>query len=423
MPTTSSDRDVEDVWRRCAPDVLAAVARHHGDFGRAEDAVQEALAAASRTWRADGVPDDPKAWLITVASRRYVDAWRSDSARERRELMSAARSPSDAFLAPSAESASAVPQRDDTLTLLVLCCHPVLPRASQVALTLRAVAGLTTAQVARAYLVPEATMAQRISRAKARLRDAGARFVPPSAEELPGRVDAVAQVLYLVFTEGHTTTSGTGLVDVSLADEAIRLARELHRLLPGDGEVAGLLALMLLTHARRAARTTADGSLVPLADQDRRLWDRPLIAEGTALVEAALPVGPVGPYQLQAAVAAVHDEAATAGDTDWVQIDVLYGMLDQVAPSPVVTMNHAVAVAEVAGPRAGLEMVEPLRADRALRRHHRLHAVRAHLLERLGETEEARAEYEVAAELTTSVVEQRYLNGRATALRTPSTDG
>jgi RNA polymerase sigma factor (sigma-70 family) len=377
--------------------------------------VQEALVAASRSWPSDGVPDDPRAWLITVASRRYVDAWRSDSARERRELQDAARTPPGALLAPGADAETAS-EHDDTLTLLVLCCHPALPRASQVALTLRAVAGLTTAQVARAYLVPEATMAQRISRAKARLREAGARFVPPHPEELPARVAAVAEVLYLVFTEGHTTTTGEGLVDVSLADEAIRLVRELHRLLPSDGEVTGLLALVLLTHARRGARTTATGDLIPLATQDRGRWDRDLIGEGTALVEAVLPVGPVGPYQLQAAVAAVHDEAPSAAETDWAEIDVLYEMLEQVAPSPVVTMNHAVAVAEVAGPRAALAMVEPLRADRALRRHHRLHAVRAHLLERLGETEEARAEYEIAAELTTSVVEQRYLNARVTAL-------
>ncbi len=411
----SSGERLEDVWRGCAPDVLAAVARHHGDFGRAEDAVQEALAAASRSWPADGMPDDPKAWLITVASRRYVDAWRSDTARERRELTEAARTPSDGLVAPSADAGTAA-EHDDTLTLLVLCCHPVLPRASQVALTLRAVAGLTTAQIARAYLVPEATMAQRISRAKARLREAGARFVPPPADELPARVDAVAQVLYLVFTEGHTTTTGEGLVDVSLADESIRLARELHRLLPRDGEVTGLLALMLLTHARRAARTTPDGDLVPLAAQDRSRWDRDLVAEGMALVEAVLPAGQVGPYQLQAAIAAVHDEATKADETDWAQIDVLYEMLERVAPSPVVTMNHAVAVAEVAGPRAGLAMVEPLRADRALRRHHRLHAVRAHLLERLGENEEARAEYDIAAELTTSTTEQRYLNARAAAL-------
>jgi predicted RNA polymerase sigma factor len=382
--------------------------------------VQEALAAAARAWPTDGVPDDPRAWLVTVASRRYVDAWRSDSARERRELLSAARTPPDALVTPGADAVRA-PEHDDTLTLLVLCCHPALPRASQVALTLRAVAGLTTAQVARAYLVPEATMAQRISRAKARLREAGARFVPPSADELPGRVAAVSEVLYLVFTEGHTTTTGSGLVDVSLADEAIRLARELHRLLPSDDEVTGLLALMLLTHARRAARSTPDGDLVPLAAQDRTRWDAALVREGTALVEAVLPAGRVGPYQLQAAIAAVHDEAATAADTDWAQIDVLYGMLERLAPSPVVTMNHAVAVAEVGGPRAGLDLVEPLRSDRALRRHHRLHAVRAHLLERLGETEEACAEYAIAAELTTSVVEQRYLNARAAALREAST--
>jgi predicted RNA polymerase sigma factor len=282
-----------------------------------------------------------------------------------------------------------------------------------VALTLRAVAGLTTAQIARAWLVPEATMAQRISRAKARLRQVGARFTPPAAGELPDRVAAVAQVLYLIFTEGHTATTGTALTDPSLVDEAIRLTRQLHRHLPAASEISGLLALMLLTDARRAARTRADGSLVPLADQDRSRWDRASIAEGVQLLEAALPAGPVGPYQLQAAIAAVHAEAPSAATTDWAQIATLYRMLEAVAPGPMVALNHAVAVAMVDGPAAGLAMLEPLRQDRRLRRHHRLHAVHAHLLELDGRAEEARAAYATAARLATSIPEQRYLNARA----------
>ena len=281
------------------------------------------------------------------------------------------------------------------------------------ALTLRSVSGLSTDRIARAFLVPESTMAQRLSRARARLREVGAPFAVPPPAELPDRVVAVAQVLYLVFTEGHTATSGTGLTDVSLADEAIRLTRRLHALLPGESEVAGLLALMLLTHARRAARTAPDGALVPLAEQDRALWDRALVAEGVALVEAALPSGPVGPYQLQAAIAAVHAEAATAADTDWAQVVLLYDMLGDLAPSPVVSLNRAVAVAETEGAEAALALVEPLLDEPALRRQHRVHAVHAHLLERLDRFDEARAAYAVAARLATSVPEQRYLQARA----------
>ncbi|HEY6749091.1 MAG TPA: DUF6596 domain-containing protein [Mycobacteriales bacterium] len=392
---------LEDVWRECAPHVLVALVHRYGDFDAAEDAVQEALLAAARQWPAEGTPDNPRGWLIRVASRRLVDQWRSDQARAVREEL-VAREP----------AVPAGPEGDDSLGLLLLCCHPALARPSQVALTLRAVGGLSTAQIARAFLVPEATMAQRISRAKARLRQVGARFTVPAAAELPDRVAAVAQVLYLVFTEGHTATTGTGLTDTSLAAEAIRLTRTLHRLLPRAGEVSGLLALMLLTDARRAARTRPDGSLVPLAEQDRSRWDRARITEGIALVEATLPAGPVGPYQLQAAIAAVHAEAATAADTDWAQIELLYRMLADRAPGPVVTLNHAVAVAEVRGPAAGLEMLEPLLADPALRRHHRLHAVHAHLLERAGQPDRARAAFATAARLATSIPEQRYLNSR-----------
>nr|WP_202897262.1 DUF6596 domain-containing protein [Actinopolymorpha pittospori] len=408
---------MEDAWRQYAPRVLGALVRRYGDFDTAEDAAQEALLAAARRWPEDGMPNDPGGWLITVASRRLVDQWRADQARADREDLVARHTPPDAFLAPAADDALGT-ERDDSLALLLLCCHPALPRPSQVALTLRAVAGLGTAQIARAFLVPEATMAQRISRAKARLRQVGARFTLPAAEQLPDRVAAVAQVLYLIFTEGHTATTGADLTDTSLADEAIRLTRRLHHHLPAAGEVSGLLALMLLTDARRAARTRPDGSLVPLAEQDRALWDQALIAEGVRLVEQTLPTGLVGPYQLQAAIAAVHDEVESAADTDWPQIEILYGMLHDLAPGPVVTLNHAVAVAEVDGPAAALAMLEPLLGDRRLRRNHRLYAVHAHLLERDGRIEEARAAYATAARLATSIPEQRYLNAKAVGDRT-----
>ncbi|MGB9378710.1 MAG: sigma-70 family RNA polymerase sigma factor [Mycobacteriales bacterium] len=402
---------MEDVWRDCAPHVLAAVMRRFGDFEAAEDAVQEALLAAARQWPVEGMPDNPKGWLIRVASRRLVDEWRSEHARAGREELVAHRSAATPH-APSADTPREG-ERDESLALLLLCCHPALTRPSQVALTLRAVGGMTTAQIARGFLVPEATMAQRISRAKTQLKTAGARFTIPAAEQLPDRVAAVAHVLYLIFTEGHTSTSGSRLTDPELVREAIRLTRQLHRHLPTVGEVTGLLALMLLTEARRAARTAADGSLIPLAEQDRSAWDRPLIDEGIGLVEAALPEGPVGPYQLQAAIAAVHAEAPSAADTDWRQIEALYRMLAEQTPGPAVTLNHAVAVAAVDGPAAALAMLEPLLDDRQLRRHHRIHAVHAHLLEMAGQVEGARKAYACAASLATSIPEQRYLNSKA----------
>jgi RNA polymerase sigma factor (sigma-70 family) len=403
---------LEQVWRQCAPDVLAALVRSHGDFGAAEDAVQEALVAAARQWPTDGLPDNPRAWLITVASRRLVDQWRSERARADREVAVARRIPSEDLHAPPADVADES-AGDDSLALLLLCCHPALTRSSQVALTLRAVAGLSTGQIARAFLVPEATMAQRISRAKSRLRLAGARFDVPTAEQLPERIAAAAQVLYLVFTEGHVSTTGGVLYDVVLADEAVRLTRRLHGCLPQDGEVAGLLALMLLTDARRAARARPDGSLVPLAEQDRTRWDQSGIREGIGLVERALPTGPVGPFQLQAAIAAVHAEASRAENTDWVQIETLYQMLRDLAPSPVVTLNHAVSVAMVDGAAAGLDMLAPLMQEPKMQGNHRLHAVRAHLLDLDGRPEEARAGYALAARLATSIPEQRYLNTKA----------
>jgi RNA polymerase sigma factor (sigma-70 family) len=403
---------VEDLLRELAPQVLGALVRRYDQFDLCEDAVQEALLAAAVQWPRAGVPEHPRGWLVTVASRRMTDQVRAESARRRREETVAARTPADALVAPGAD-ADLPSAADDTLTLLFLCCHPALSPASQVALTLRAVGGLTTAQVAAAFLVPEATMAQRISRAKQTIKAAGARFAPPPPEERADRLRVALQVLYLIFNEGYAASSGPDLQRADLTTEAIRLARELHRLLPDDGEVAGLLALMLLTDARRPARTLPDGSLVPLASQDRSRWDAAAIAEGVALVTATLARAPIGLYQLQAAIAAVHDEAGRAEDTDWPQILVLYELLERLAPSPVVTLNHAVALAMVRGPQAGLDLLATLDDDGPLAGHHRLDAVRAHLLELAGDPAAAREHYRAAARRTTSLPEQRYLEGRA----------
>ena len=407
--------EVEGLLRELAPQVLGVLVRRYGQFDLCEDAVQEALLAAAVQWPADGVPERPRGWLVTVASRRMTDQGRGESARRRREEAVAAASPADELVAPGAD-ADLPAAADDTLTLLFLCCHPALSPPSQVALTLRAVGGLTTAQVARAFLVPEATMAQRISRAKQTIKAAGARFAMPPPTERAERLRVVLQVLYLIFNEGYTASSGPDLQRAHLTTEAIRLARELHRLLPGDGEVAGLLALLLLTDARRPARSRPDGSLVPLAEQDRSRWDAAAIAEGVALITSALARAPIGPYQLQAAIAAVHDEAARADDTDWRQILVLYELLAQVAPSPVVTLNHAVALAMVRGPQAGLELLATLDSDGRMAGTHRLEAVRAPLLELAGDTAAARERYRAAARRTTSLPEQRYLEGRAARL-------
>jgi RNA polymerase sigma factor (sigma-70 family) len=409
---------VEEVLRELAPQVLGALVRRHGQFDLCEDAVQEALLAAAVQWPETGVPEHPRGWLITVAARRLTDQVRRESARRRREATVAARSPADELVAPGPDT-DLPAAHDDTLTLLFLCCHPALSPASQVALTLRAVGGLTTAQIARAFLVPEATMAQRISRAKQTIKAAGARFALPPPTERAERLRVVLQVLYLIFNEGYAASSGPDLQRADLTTEAIRLARELRRLLPDDGEVAGLLALLLLTDARRPARTRPDGSLVPLAEQDRSRWDAAAIAEGVALVTGTLARAPIGPYQLQAAIAAVHDEAARAEDTDWPQILVLYELLEQVAPGPVVTLNHAVAMAMVRGPRAGLELLATLDGDDRLAGHHRLDAVRAHLLELAGDTAAAGAHYRAAARATTSLPERRYLESRAARLEAP----
>jgi RNA polymerase sigma factor (sigma-70 family) len=403
---------LEELLRELAPSVLGTLARRHGQFDASEDAVQEALLAAAEQWPEDGVPENPRGWLLTVASRRMINAIRGESARRRREATAAASVAAEELVAPAADAVA--PDRDDTLTLLFLCCHPALSPASQIAITLRAVGGLTTDQIARAFLVPEATMAQRISRAKQRIRAAGATFRMPPAEERPERLRSVLHVLYLIFNEGYTATSGPELQRPDLTREAIRLTRALHRLLPDEGEVAGLLALMLLTDARRAARTTPDGGLIPLAEQDRRAWDAEAIREGVALITATLSRGQVGGYQLQAAIAAVHDEAPSAAETDWPQILVLYELLERIGPNPMVTLNHAVALAMVKGPRAGLGMLDTLDADGRLAGHHRLEAVRAHLLEMAGDHAEARAAYRAAARRTTSLPERRYLEARAT---------
>ena len=395
--------------RRLAPEVLAMLVRRYGHFDACEDAVQEALVAASVQWPAEGRPASPKAWLMTVASRRLIDELRSDEARRRREQ-------SDASMAGS----EAVTAADDTLTLLFLCCHPALSAPSQLALTLRAVAGLTTAEIARAFLVPEATMAQRISRAKQKIVEAGASFRPPPEAEWAGRLRVVLHVLYLLFNEGYTATSGPDLVRTDLTSEAIRLTRELLRVVPDDGEVAGLLALMLLTDARRAARTDRDGGIVPLTEQDRTLWDADEIAEGVALVSGSLASKPLGPYQVQAAIAAVHDEAERVEDTDWRQILALSGVLRRIAPGPWVALNRAVAVAMVEGPEAGLDALDAISVDDRVNASHRLESVRAHLLEMNGDTEAARNAYVDAARRAVSIPERRYLISRAARLSTSS---
>ncbi|MFC3447870.1 RNA polymerase sigma factor [Amycolatopsis speibonae] len=404
------DRRIEALLRELAPQVIGLLVRKHGQFDACEDAVQEALLSAAQQWPEQGIPDSPKSWLATVASRRLVDEWRSESARRRREENDALMD-----LAGPGE-ASTVSDSDDTLTLLFLCSHPSLSAPSQLALTLRAVGGLTTGEIATAFLVPESTLAQRISRAKQTIKKAGAGFVLPPAAELAERLRVVLQVLYLIFNEGYTTSGGPDLHRADLTAEAIRLTRLLRRLMPDEDEVTGLLALMLLTDARRVARAGEDGSLVPLAEQDRSLWNAETIAEGVSLVSEALAAGPVGSYQVQAAIAAVHGEAATAADTDWAQILALYDVLEKVSPGPVVTLNRAVAVAEVKGPEAGLELLASLDDDSRMSQTHRLDSVRGHLLELAGDAVAAREAYLRAAQKTASEPEKRYLTRRAERL-------
>jgi RNA polymerase sigma factor (sigma-70 family) len=401
------DRSAEDLLRDLAPQVVGILTRRSGDFSAAEDAVQEALMAAHTTWPRDGIPDNPRGWLVTAASRRLVDEQRSAAARRRRERDWATATPDNA----------AVVQHDDSLTVLLLCCHPALSPASAVALTLRAVGGLTTAEVARAYAVPESTMAQRISRAKATLRELGEPFGLPVGDRLEVRVARVLAVLYLLYNEGYAASTGPDVIRADRCAEAIRLARLTHRLLPSDPEVSALLALVLLLDARRPARVTAAGDLVPLDDQDRSLWDPRLVAEGTALLDASLGGGRPGPYQVQAAIAAVHDRAPTAADTDWPQVLALYGLLEEVAPSPFVTLARAVALAEAEGPDAAEPVLEE--AASRLPGNHRVDAVRGHLAELRGDREAARQHYAEASRHTTNLAEQRHLTARAARLGRP----
>jgi RNA polymerase sigma factor (sigma-70 family) len=404
--------DVESLLRPLAPQVLGAVVRRYGNFDTAEDAVQEAMLAAATQWPSDGIPDNPKSWLITVAARRQTDLLRSEQARRRHEDTVARwelprRQP---------DTAETPADSDDTLILLFMCCHPALSPPFQIALTLRAVGGLTTAEVARAFLVAEATMTRRITRAKQQIKDSGIPFRLPAPAERTKRLAAVLHVLYLIFTEGYAATTGASLHRAELSTEAIRLTRMVYRVLPDDGEVAGLLALMLLTDARRAARTTATGELVPLAEQDRSLWNADYIAEGVALITNALPRGTAGPYQLQAAIAAIHDEASGTDQTDWPQIKALYELLLQMSNNPMVALNHVVAVAMADGPAAGLQRLDSLAEDKQLAEDHRLYAVRAHLLEMTGDKDAAREAYRAAARRATNLAQHRYLNRQAAKL-------
>jgi RNA polymerase sigma factor (sigma-70 family) len=407
-----SEIAVENLLRQLAPQVLGAVVRRYGHFDIAEDAVQEAMLAAATQWPSEGLPHNPKGWLITVAARRFTDLLRSEQARRRREDTVARWQLSEQQTA----AAERPDDSDDTLILLFLCCHPAVSPSSQIALTLRAVGGLTTAEVARAFLVSEGTMTRRITRAKQQIKDSRVPFRLPARAERAERLAVVLHALYLIFTEGYAATSGHSLYRVELSTEAIRLTRMVHQLLPDDGEVAGLLALMLLTDARRAARTNDTGELVPLAEQDRSLWNGDYIAEGVELITEALPRGTPGPYQLQAAIAAIHDEAPSAEETDWPQIKGLYEMLLQISDNPMVALNHAVAVAMADGAGAGLELVATLAGDKQLAEDHRLYAVRAHLLEMIGDTAAARDAYLAAARRATNLPQQRYLNRRAAML-------
>jgi RNA polymerase sigma factor (sigma-70 family) len=406
--TAPLDAATENLLRELVPRVLSIVARRFGDFSDAEDATQEALVAATMRWPDQGIPANPRAWLIHVASKRMLDYARSESARRRREAVVFSSTPASGDFDELRAT-----EEDDSLALLFMCAHPELPRSSAIALTLRAVGGLTTAEIASAYLVPEATMAQRITRAKARIKASGVSFSMPADIERSDRLAAVLHIVYLIFNEGYVSTVGPALQRRDLSNEAIRLARMLHRLLPRDTEVAGLLALMLLTDARRLARTNAYGEIIPLAQQDRTLWDREQIAEGSALIQGVFGKAEIGPYQLQAAIAALHDDAGDAADTDWAEILQLYTALQRIWDNPMVRLNRAVAVAMVDGPQHALDLLEELRADKRICEHHRFEAVRAHLFEMSGNYAMAVASYVTAARQTKSIPERDYLQGRA----------
>lgn len=415
MASAPQDKAVQHLLRELAPQVLGAIVRRFGDFASSEDAVQEALLAAATQWREGGVPDSPRGWLFRVASRRLTDQIRADAARRHREAIVVSLIPAEEQIAFAADEERGT-ERDDTLDLLFMCCHPVLSTPSAIALTLRAIGGLTTFEIARAFMVPETTMAQRISRAKESIKASGVPFETPGPEERVARMGAVMHVLYLIFSEGYTATSGPDLRRTDLSEEALRITRMLRQLSTDDGEIAGLLSLMILTDARRAARTGPSGELVPLDRQDRSLWDRAAIAEGVALVSSALSRGSIGFYQLQAAIAALHDEAPTSEATDWAQILTLYGLLLRMSDNPMVALNHAIATAMVHGPAEGLARLDALSKDPRLADHHRLDAVRAHLLERAGDREGAIAHYRRAADRTASLAERDYLRSRAAEL-------
>jgi RNA polymerase sigma factor (sigma-70 family) len=405
----SSAPGVEDLLRGLAPRVLGAVVRRYGHFADAEDAVQEALLAAATTWPAVGEPDNPLGWLVRVASRRMVDHYRRDDARRRREEMAASWS----MVGPPRDAGSGE-DHDDTLILMYMCCHPVLSPATAIPLTLRAVGGLTTREIATAFLVPEATMAQRISRAKAAIRASDEPFTLPSPDQGARRLRSVLHVLYLLFNEGYTSNSGPDLARTDLSGEAIRLARAVHDARPGDPEATGLLALMVLTDARRPARTGANGELVALAEQDRTLWDRRLIVEGIDLVTGALQLGRAGEYVTQAAIAALHDQAPRYADTDWPEILALYSRLERMTGNPMVTLNRAVALSMVDGPLSGLALLDGVAEQ--LGDHHRFLSVRAHLLEMAGATDAARSAFRAAAARATNLREQQYLTTEAARL-------
>ncbi len=419
MTAKSPEPTFENLLRELTPQVLGALMRRFGDFSAAEDAVQEALLAAAVQWPEEGLPESPKAWLIHVAARRLTDQLRSNLSRRQRETLAFQLEPADHQMVLPAAPAGEADGEDETLVLLFMCCHPALSRTSAIALTLRAVGGLKTAEIANAYLVPEATMAQRISRAKQKIKASGVPFELPTEGDRAERLGAVLHVLYLIFSEGYLSSVGPELQRKDLAGEAIRLTRAVQRLLPGDGEVAGLLALLLLTDARRHARTGQRGELIPLDQQDRTLWDRRAIEEGTALISATLSRGSVGAYQLQAAIAALHDEAARPEDTDWPQILALYGLLKRMADNPMVALSHAIATAMVHGSQAGLALIEVLDRDPRIAGHYRLDAVRGHFFEMAGDREKAIGHYRAAAARTTSLPERDYLLEQAARLAAP----